>query len=574
MIDFNDVRDVEWGGPLDALAALTVIAAGFVTLPALYSPTVFALVFGGAVAALGGLRFGWRIGAALRHRAPGVFDLNSHEPPAVGAGGMRIGFVAHSLRELVVAPEDWAAHAAIIGKSGVGKTVLGSWLMFQQIARGGGMLWIDGKVDADNIEMLHRMCVWAGRPDDLLVLNPGDPASGNSYNPLLDGDADEVASRLGALLPDASSNAGADYYRSTAINAIGTLIGATRAAGYAATFEDLRVLLTRPGALEWLARELRRKGKAEAAMQFGLFVDQLRRRDYKSGEDVLDNDGLRRMFGGLGARLAQFGDGKFGRALNTYTPEVRMREVIRRGKVLYVALPTMGKGEAAQALGKMVTGDFRSAIADVQALPESQRPNPSFLSFFDEAGSYVTQAWGAMFEQARSARLVMVPAFQTMASLEVLGPELLARVTGNTVTRAMFKTDEPRTAEWEADMLGKEAREVHTWSESTGQSARGVSIIERGRGATSTPSASSSVTHSVSMRDDYRVTPSDMGKLGRGECVVTVGSHAIYHVLVPRVTFSADFVERVGPYQPRHTPAGVPDGLEPLRILQRPGAMK
>lgn len=574
MIDFRDVDDVEFGGPRDALALLVVIASGLATLPVLYGSTTFALVFGGAVAALGGLRFGWRIGAALRHRAPGVFDLNSHEPPAVGEGGMRIGYVSHSLRELVVSPEDWAAHAMVVGKSGVGKTVLGEWLMFQQIARGGGMLWVDGKLAAENIEMLHRMCSWAGRADDLLVLNPGDPDAGNSYNPLFDGDSDEVAARLGALLPDASGNAAADYYRSTSINAIATLILATRAAGYAITFEDFSILLTRPRALEWLHRELRRKGKDEVAMQFGLFLDQLRRRDRKTGEDVLDSDGLRQMFGGLGARIAQFATGKFGRALNTYMPEVRLREVIRQGKILYVALPTMSKGEAAQALGKMVTGDFRSAIAEVQALPVEQRPNPSFLAFFDEAGSYVTQAWAAMFEQARSARLVMVPAYQTKASIEVLGKELQARVTGNTVTRCMFKTDEPETAEWEAEMLGKEAREVHTWSESTGQSARGVSILDRGRGATSTPSASSSVTHSVSVRDDYRVTPTDLGKLDRGECVVTVGSHRIYHVLVPRVTFDSDFGSRVGTFQPRHAPAEVPEGLEPLRIMQRPGAMR
>lgn len=575
MIDYRDVRDMNFGGCWDTLALLWVIGAGFVTLPVLYGPTAYAFTLGVIIAAFGGVQFGWRIGTKLRLTHGGVFDLNSHEPPAAGEGGVRVGYVAHSMRELVIAREDWTQHAVIVGKSGVGKTVLGSWLMFQQIACGGGMLWIDGKLAPGNIEMLHRMCCWAGRPDDLLIINPGTPAMSNTYNPLLDGDADEIASRLGALLPDASNNAAADFYRSGAVNAIGTLIEATRAAGYAITFDDLRILLTRPRALEWLLADLRKKGKVAESTQFDLFLDQLRQRDRKTGVDVLDQDGLRKMFGGLGARLAQFSGGKFGEVMNAYAPEVRMKDVVRQGKVLYVALPTMGKGEAAMALGKMAVADFRSTIADVQALPEDQRPNPSFLCFFDEAGSYATQQFSVMFEQARDARTVMAPAFQVKQSLAGLAPELLARVTGNTVTRIFFKTDEPETAAWIADMIGKEMQEVHTWSESSGSNSRGVSIIDRGRGSSNSTSASRSASHSVSMREDYKVTASDLGKLDRGECVVTYGAHRVYHVLVPRVTFDDDFAARVGPFRPRH-PADVqtPEGLEPLRIMQNPRAMR
>jgi len=574
MIDFRDVDDVNFGGSLDALALLVVITGGFATLPSLYGFTPFALVFGGAVAALGGLRFGWRIGAKLRLTHGGDFDINSHSPPPVEPGDIRLGFVAHSMQELSVTQKAWKQHAMVVGKSGVGKTVMGSWLMMQQIAAGGGLLWIDGKLDPDNIEMLHHMCCWAGRGDDLLIVNPGTPSESNSYNPLLAGDADEIASRLGALLPEAAANAAADYYRSTAINAIASIVAATRAAGYAITFEDMGILLTRPSALEWLLAELRKKGRAEQAMQFGLFLDQLRQRDRKTGADVLDQDGLRKMFGGLGARLGQFSGGDFGAVMNTYAPEAQMKEVVRQGRVLYLALPTMGKGEAASALGKIVIGDFRSTVAAIQKLPKSERPQRPFLGFFDEAGSYVTQAWSRMFEQARSANLVMCPAFQTKGNLGVLGDELRGMVSGNTDTKIFFRPGEPETEAWCADMIGKETQAVHTHGESEGASARGVSIHERGRGVTDSQSASRSASHSVTLRKDYAVSADELKKLGEGECVVSLGGHRIYHVLVPRITFDDDFAERAGSFRPRH-PAHVqtPDGLEPLRILQRPGAI-
>lgn len=575
MIDFRDVDDVEFGGALDALALLVVIAGGFATLPSLYGSTPFALLLGGAVAALGGLRFGWRIGAKLRLTHGGDFDINSHSPPPVEPGDIRLGFVAHSMQELSVTQKAWKQHGLIVGKSGVGKTVMGSWLMMQQIAAGGGLLWIDGKLDPGNIEMLHHMCRWAGRADDLLVVNPGTPAMSNTYNPLLDGDSDEVASRLGALLPEASNNAAADYFRSGAINAVGTLIAATRAAGFGVTFSDLIILLSRPRVLEWLLSELRKNGTAEQAMQFGLFLDKLRKRDRKTGADALDQDELRKMFGGLGNSIEQFANGKFGAVMNAYAPEVRLKNVVREGRILYFALPTMGKGEAATALGKMAIGDFRSAIAAIQDLPPSERPARPFLGFFDEAGSYVTQAWSRMFEQARSANLVMCPAFQTRANLDVLGDELRAMVAGNTDTKIFFRPGEPETETWCADMVGKEMQEVHTHSQSEGANARAVTLIDRGRGVTDSKSASRSASHSITCRMDYAVSPDDLKRLGEGECVVTLAGHRIYHVLVPQVTFADDFAERVGPFRPRH-PEGVqtPDGLEPLRILQRPGAMR
>lgn len=574
MIDFHDVREVSFGGSADTLAMLWAGACGFLTLPILYGSTMLALELGGLLAAFGGLWYGWRLGAKLRIAHGSAFDINSHDPGEPAADAMRLGFVAHSMKEVSVSPKAWLQHAMVVGKSGVGKTVAGAWLMFQQIARGGGLLWVDGKLDPSNIEMLHHMCVWAGRPDDLLVVNPGDPTASNSYNPLLDGDPDEVASRLGALLPEASKNPGADFYRSNAIDAVRSLIAATRAAGYAINFSDLRILLTRPGALEWLLKDLKKKGDADAAETFSLFLDQLRQRDRKTGMDVLDADGLRRLFGGLGARLAQFSGGKFGRVMNAYSPEVRLKEAIRQGRVVYFALPTMGKAEAAIALARMAVGDFRSAVAHIQSLPEGERPDPPFLSFFDEAGSYVTSAWSRMFEQARSARLVMVPAFQTRANLEVLGPELRAMVAGNTDNKVIFRPGEPDTAEWCSEIISTETPEQETRSESEGATAKGVTLIDRGKGASNSQNTSANEGHSVTLKEDAKISAGDLLKLGRGECVVTCEGHRTYHVKVPLVTFDPEFVERTGPFTVRHPHTEVPDGLEPLEITKRPGAMR
>ncbi|WP_368856329.1 TraM recognition domain-containing protein, partial [Escherichia coli] len=69
------------------------------------------------------------------------------------------------------------------------------------------------------------------------------------------------------------------------------------------------------------------------------------------------------------------------------------------------------------------------------------------MGFFDEAGSYVTPAWSRMFEQSRSARLVMMPAIQTIANLDAVSSELLEMVLGNTVVKVSFRIGTEDTAE-------------------------------------------------------------------------------------------------------------------------------
>ena len=110
--------------------------------------------------------------------------------------GMLLGYCVDSGKPVIVDWDHWMRHCFIVGQSGVGKTVLGEWLMFQQIVRGGSLLFVDGKMDEGNLRKIHAMACWAGRRDDMLVVNPGKPELSNTYNHILYGDPDEVASRI------------------------------------------------------------------------------------------------------------------------------------------------------------------------------------------------------------------------------------------------------------------------------------------------------------------------------------------------------------------------------------------
>jgi len=535
MVSFANLRQLQPGGTNDALALLAGTASMLATNPANPLPWGMSIAVAGTLGLAAGAYWAnraWALMGATPLEPVGGLRINSSPPPPVTHDGVILGYIVDTGEPLVIPMRQWMRHAMIVGQSGVGKTVLGSWLMLQQIVRGGAVLWIDGKLDPDNLRMLREICAYAGREDDLLVINPGEPENSNTYNPILFGDPDEVASRCISLIPSTESNAGADYYRQEANQAVTTLINTIQACGLAYSFADISTLMNSAEALTWL--ESRVPQGSDAQKQYSLFLHKFKT-PQKDGRSVIDVKKLKDQLGGIAGRMFTFGTGKFGQVLNSYDPEVRLKEDLLAGKIIYVMLPTMGKAEAASNFGKMVVGDFRSAIAQIQALPEHERPDPPVLSFFDECGSYVTNAWSRIFEQARSARLMMVPAFQTKANLEVLGDELLRMVIGNTLTKVFFKPGENETAELMAELIGKEWLTTYSISASQGTgSAKASHLSSRPSGWTD----SGAVGFSESQKLEYRITASELMQLGQGECIVQYDGDKIYHIRVPMFRFS------------------------------------
>lgn len=543
-ISFEQWLSTRLGGAHDAMAAMAAFGGGLLANPLFHSLPAQRWA-GAAMSAAGFAALMGRVRALMDDRVH-VSDIritSSSDTGELGFAddGVLLGYTVDTGRPLVISWDDWMRHAFIVGQSGRGKTVLGEWLMFQQIVRGGGMLWIDGKLDADNLEKLHVMCAYAGRRDDLLVINPGDPANSNTYNPILYGDPDEVAARVLSLIPSTEGNAGADFYRQKANQGMTTLVSAIQAAGLSYTFGDIAILLQNERALEYLAGLL--PITTNGGKEIALFLESLKTVD-RQGRRVLDVKKLNELFGGLGGRMHSFGTGNFGKVTGTYTPDVNLYEAIRTNKIIYLALPTMGKTEAASNFGKIAIGDFRSAVAKIQALPEVHRPSPPFLGFFDEAGSYVTQAWSRIFEQSRSAKLVMVPAVQTIANLDAVGKELREMVIGNTQVKICFGIGTTETAEAFSDLFGTEFVASTGIAAGSGLSAQQAVATKHTTGV----SAGRNTGYSQAAREVARVTVNDLRSLGKGEAVVLVGGDKVYHIKIPQIRFSREFVNEVGSF--------------------------
>ncbi len=542
-MDIRTRRKIYPGGFSDNLALSGVTASMLLANPAMGLGAAGAAV-GLGLAAAGGAWAANRV-ATAGYRS--VFSqssvrINSDEVPKVASHeGITLGYTVDGGEPLVIPWDDWMRHCLVVGQSGVGKTVFGEWVLFQQIINGGGLLWIDGKLDPDNLRKLDAMCAWAGRRADLLVINPGDPNLSNTYNPILFGDPDEVASRVLSLIPSSENNPGTDFYRQAANQGMVTLVGAIQKAGFAYNFTDLSILLQNQKALASL--EMMTPGASDESKALRLFLDQYKVAD-RNGNVSIDLKRLKETFGGIGGRLHTFGSGNFGQITGTYSPDINLYEAMRSNKIIYVMLPTMGKKEAASNFGKMNLGDLRSAIAEVQSLPKKDRPWPPFLNFADEFGSYVTQSTDRPFEQGRSAHITMMPAFQTIANLDAVSQELREMVLGNTWTKVFFKVGTDDTAEKIVSLIGKERRVALSVSISDGKSVR------HDASGSTRKDASGSDSFGVSERTEEteKVSSDMLKKLGKGEAIVTYGGSKVYHIKIPALEFDKKFIEEIGPF--------------------------
>lgn len=519
-------------GRKDAWALMSIGAGAAVANPWLAGePLALAALTGPA---LGAAWFAHRKAASLLDRSdtdsregfivPSDATLGEH----MGHNGLRFGYTRDNALPVDIPNSFLVRHSALIGQSGVGKTTLGLYLLWQQAIRGGGWIFIDAKLDAETRNQLAYMMALLGQSDNFYVLNVDDPENSNTYNPILAGDPDEVSSRLLNLLPSAENNPGADYYRQSANHALTVLVGALKAAKHRYHFADLAIMLQSAKAMEQVERMV---PPGPERMNVQVFLDQFRKRD-KHGVSI-DVDRIKQVLGGMSGRIAQFAQGKFGRVFNTYTPEIDLTDIVLNGKFLYVMLPTMGKDAAALNLGKMILSDLRTAVHNVQGVKKYLRPSPPFLVFADEMGSYVMPGIARLFEQARSAQICMLPAFQSFANLSVVSPDFADMIVQNTWNKIFFKFASKDSPEVAAEIIGKTKRYAYSLSRSENEGASAQALR-------ATPQASSSQSGGMSeswrQTEEYRITPDQLKSIGMGEAFVMSGSR-IFHIKTPMLEF-------------------------------------
>ena len=553
-MDHNTLRRLRLGGAADAAALCAIGVSGLCSTPA-WASSHWSVP--AALGALGGFHLGHRWIKPF-YNGKGILGEHMVSGDAVPmklrpgdyANGLLLGYTVDKAEPVIVSDEFLTRHGFVLGASGVGKTVLGEGMMLQQIMRGGGLAFIDGKLDFKNLETIHAFCKWAGRERDLLVLNPGDPSFSNSYNPILFGDPDEVAARILSLVPSTENNPGADYYLQANNQGIVTLVAALQAAELSYNFMDLTILLMNAKAMAYLETVIPEKTQAqiEAKTNLRYFLEQYKVPG-RDGKMALDIKRMKETFGGIGGRMFMFGSGSFGEMMNVYDPEINLFDAITTNKIIYIMLPTMGKSVAASNFAKMMIGDMRTSISWMQKLKDEEKPNPTYFVFLDEANSYVANSFQTMFEQSRSARVSLIPATQSLAGFDSVDPTLTEMILGNCWTKIYFKIGTQDSAERAQELIGTYKGMVEAVAETDSES---VSANPMAMGPEYNQGTGGGIGFTQRQEEAYKVDANQLKGLEIGEAIVTFGGSKVYHIKVPRFEMSAATSAQMKPVKLNH----------------------
>lgn len=299
-------------------------------------------------------------------------------------------------------------HCLVVGQGGHGVYTFLDMVAQRQCLRGGLLMVTQG-------DRGETVCRGGDRHVGSLV-----PCG---YNPILDGGAGEVAARVLEVLPQARENPGADFFKQQALARIAVLVDAVRQLGASCTADDLIPLLVDPAAVPALRSQLSAEGGVVRPLD-GLVSESAESR--------------KQLLGPVGRRLEALVVDELG-CINTRAPMVRMIDVIERGAVLRIELPTLGRAEASDVLARMIVRDFADAMADA-SLP---RPAVPGLAIFAEGAACAAADRPRVLEQARACGQSAVLAAHSVESFCEAADAVLA----NAATKILFRQGTMDSAE-------------------------------------------------------------------------------------------------------------------------------
>lgn len=422
-------------------------------------------------------------------------------------------------------------HEFGMGKSGSGKTQYLLHRLRQVMARGGGAMIVDAKLDYEFLHDLWSLAYAYGRQYDMRVVNIDDASISHTYNPLLRGDGESVTDRFVNTVDTGTPGGSGEHFKTQARISLLPTIAAIKFLNMAYTPLDLFILMTNPNAMEWLLKELRTKDNhSEEYLNYAMYLDSQRDKN-RDGAYEINMAKLKQQTFGVAGRLLPYGQQEMGKVMNTYNPEVDLLEAIANNQIIFFMLPTLEKNESSIAFAKLFLSDLRSCIATIYRDPVAYKPLIPYEIYLDEFGSYAMLSVAQLFEMARGANIALLPFFQTVANLTRLGDEFAIQIMENTEIKTFLNLGGKDSRNEAAEISGEVLRYMKSVSKNEG---RGLSNTHLDSDLFSKVSHSEGVSTGYKQTYDYKVRPEVFENLGPGESVVLIGGRA-FKIKLPMV---------------------------------------
>lgn len=202
--------------------------------------------------------------------------------------GLTLGYDAATSQEIFLPDQLLCQHMAVVGSSGAGKTCFLLSLIYQQIHRGGAVIFMDGKRRYTGFAKMAWLAHACGRSADLRVIDPQDPTLSHAYNPLMARDAEKeagiIANKIHRLMPSIPEGHPASYYSNLAYEAILKLVRALHRLKRSFSYRDVLTLFESPAqAFKILKQDLYNDSASESLIEVEKFV-----RKFKTSTQMSD----------------------------------------------------------------------------------------------------------------------------------------------------------------------------------------------------------------------------------------------------------------------------------------------
>ncbi|RLI47770.1 MAG: hypothetical protein DRP09_22100, partial [Candidatus Thorarchaeota archaeon] len=428
---------------------------------------------------------------------------------------LTLGYEEKTGKEIIWPDEKQPQHMIVVGTTGSGKSSFLFSLLWQQMLRGGGAVFVDGGRNPKTLKNLVYMSERAHALSRLRIVDPRDPKAGHTYNPLTSGDADAIANKIMKVLNPIPAGSDAEYYKSKIYRAVVILVRALVSIGKPFNIRDVLCLLSLPEvSFKILEEQLARYELSDALISIRTLI--MEAKSTSAFRDDLSN---------MIANLGSIATGEIGETLSSPITQVNIYDAVKKSQILYFMLPRMSDSEKATRLGRLLLGDIQTTISLFYEEREF-KPLVPFLIILDEFGSYASPEFAVVFEQARKANFSVIAAVQSFGNLSNpyagLSREFRQQVLGNTSTRIFLTVSDTETAELAAGMVGRDITYFKSISACV-QESHGADTISAKRFLNPVYTDRESVTEGYTERYDYKLRPEvfmhELGKI-KGRAIV------------------------------------------------------
>ena len=334
-------------------------------------------------------------------------------------------------------------HVLLIGSTGSGKTEMLLAMAAEQVARGGGLLVMDGKGEPGTWERLAGIADALGRGEDLRLLDFSHGGRGNTLLPLATMSADRLLALLVQMMEETQADGA--MWKGRAISLLG---GVVRAAchlrdNYGEEM-DAQILVKELSLVRIIQRS--KDTRLTPSLTSGLRSYLMMLPGYSEGKGTQQSQNTLDQHGYLHMQFLRVLD-----TLGDANPHVfggenpiDARDLLRGRRICMVRLPALEKSpDEILNLGRIVIALLRDVmIRQFEGDEEPRRGGPPmpFLVMLDEAGSYLAEGVTEMIAQARSLRMAIVVSTQSVESLERWSERAARSVMSNTNTKVVMRS--------------------------------------------------------------------------------------------------------------------------------------